>query len=146
MNDDEIDFPERDIIDAYVPREGEKCWLDSEWGQCCCVCRWHLPDFEHCAVNEKLREEKQNCICNILKGYICYPPDFGGKAFSGWPRHSIGCELFTPQEKGGDNMPKKDGKGPPSGSKGPRDGSGKGKGGAPGKGIGSKKGGKKGKC
>lgn len=41
-------------------------------------------------------------------------------------------------------MPKKDKTGPPTGAKGPRDGSGKGKGGAPGKGAGTKKGGKKG--
>ena len=45
-------------------------------------------------------------------------------------------------------MLKQDGKGPPSGANGPRDGqgSGKGKGQAPGKGVGQGKGGKKGSC
>ena len=49
-------------------------------------------------------------------------------------------------KKGGDNMPKKDGSGPPKKSNGPRDGSGGGKGRGTGKGSGSKSGGKKGKC
>jgi hypothetical protein len=40
--------------------------------------------------------------------------------------------------------PKRDKTGPPSGSKGPRDGRGGGKGRAPGKGIGTQKGGKRG--
>ena len=43
-------------------------------------------------------------------------------------------------------MPKKDGTGPRSGSRRPRDGRGQGKGRASGKGIGKKKGGKKGGC
>ena len=43
-------------------------------------------------------------------------------------------------------MPKRDKQGPPSGSKGPRNGLGSGKCRAPGRGIGSKKGGRKGKC
>lgn len=43
--------------------------------------------------------------------------------------------------------PRKDGKGPPKGATGPKDGRGKGKGTyVTGKGIGPKKGGKKGKC
>ena len=44
------------------------------------------------------------------------------------------------------DRPNKDGKGPRSGSPGPRDGRGGGKGRAGGKGVGKKKGGKKGKC
>jgi len=43
-------------------------------------------------------------------------------------------------------MPKRDGKGPSTWAKGPRDGQGCGKGKAPGKGIGQSKGGKKGSC
>ena len=45
-------------------------------------------------------------------------------------------------------MPRQDGKGPPAGGKGPQDGQGSGKDGdrAPGKGIGRRKGGKKGPC
>ena len=43
-------------------------------------------------------------------------------------------------------MPKHDGKGPPTGAKGPQDGRGKGKGRAQGKGVGKSKGGKKGTC
>jgi len=43
-------------------------------------------------------------------------------------------------------MPKKDGTGPPTGAKGPRDGQGSGKGKAPRKGAGQSKGGKKGSC
>lgn len=47
-------------------------------------------------------------------------------------------------------MPRRDGKGPPNGAKGPHDGRGSGKGKeaerAPGKGVGQRKGGKKGPC
>ena len=57
-----------------------------------------------------------------------------------------GNHIYIIGMKGGNNMPKKDGKGPPKGSGGPRDGHGGGKGRAPGKGSGSKSGGKKGKC
>ena len=44
------------------------------------------------------------------------------------------------------NIPRRDGTGPRSGSRGPRDGRGQGKGRAPGQGAGKKKGGKKGRC
>ena len=54
--------------------------------------------------------------------------------------------LIEDQDKGVDNMPKKDGTGPPRKSGGSHDGRGDGKGRAPGKGTGSKTGGKKGKC
>ncbi len=45
-------------------------------------------------------------------------------------------------------MPRRDGKGPPDGTKKPHDGrgSGNGKGRAPGKGVGQRKGGEKGPC
>lgn len=89
-----------DTIDAYIPKEDEKCWLDDpEIHQCCCVCKHHYPDYEHCTTNRKLRKEKDDCICNILKGYICIPPEFGGRAYSGWERHSIGCEMFERKDE-----------------------------------------------
>lgn len=56
------------------------------------------------------------------------------------------CLQFFHNRKEVIQMPKKDRTGPPKGSGGKRDGSGGGKGRAPGKGIGSKKGGGKGKC
>ena len=43
-------------------------------------------------------------------------------------------------------MPNRDGKGPSNGAKGPRDGRGQGKDRAPDKGVGRRKGGKKGPC
>jgi len=43
-------------------------------------------------------------------------------------------------------MPRRDGTGPPTGARGPRDGHGGGRRGAPGKGSGRKTGGRKGPC
>ena len=82
----------------------EKCWLnDHKIHQCCCACRSHLKDFEHCSHNPVLRAEKGKCVCWIQKGWICANPEIyeGKGGSSGWPEHSIGCELYQPRETGG---------------------------------------------
>lgn len=62
------------------------------------------------------------------------------------PVKATNSKPVTPDNTRRQNMPKKNGTGPPKGSGGRRDGSGGGKGNAPGKGTGRKSGGKKGKC
>lgn len=54
--------------------------------------------------------------------------------------------VYIQLKLGGIKMSNRDGKGPRSGSRGPRDGRGQGRGRASGKGIGRKKGGRKGNC
>lgn len=77
-----------------------ECQLNSNLKQCCCVCKWHIEDHYHCTTAMPLRYEIErlvggdHCICDMLKGWICYPPEMLGRAFSDWPEHSIGCEMF----------------------------------------------------
>jgi len=79
-----------------------KCYLNwisptgNPINQCCCKCQHHLIDYEHCSINTKLRDKTGSCICNIQKGWICVNPEiFKGKGgASGWPEHSIGCEVY----------------------------------------------------
>lgn len=90
-----------------------KCWMDDpEWKQCCCTCRFHLADHYHClhvtpmeklnlvdmprAKHKSIFGEKMSdaCDCSIQRGWICAPPDFYPKAYSNWPEHSVGCELW----------------------------------------------------
>jgi hypothetical protein len=76
--------------------EQEKCWMDSEVHQCCCTCKYHWADYEHCSVNRELRNETMKCICSIQKGWICVGQRATGSdhVYSNWPEHSIGCELW----------------------------------------------------
>lgn len=67
---------------------------DPQVRQCCCHCRYHLVDYQHCCTNPQLRQETGRCICDTIKGYICAPPEFEGKACSDWPNHSVGCEMY----------------------------------------------------
>lgn len=81
-------------------KKNEKCWLKTEHKQCCCKCSYHLTDYEHCTTNPALRKQKDNtCVCSIVKGYICAPPEFDGRCYSNWPKHSVGCEMYTPVKK-----------------------------------------------
>lgn len=79
-------------MDAVV--SSSECWMESKHHQCCCQCRHHIPDFYHCTIDTKLREEMEKCVCGIQKGWICIPPEFDGRAYSEWPEHSIGCEMY----------------------------------------------------
>ena len=75
-----------------------KCWLEDELNeQCCCNCAWHFEDYLHCNTIEDRKDH--GCVCNIIKGYICIPPEFEGRMHSGWPKHSCGCEMYTPKDK-----------------------------------------------
>jgi hypothetical protein len=77
-----------------IPDE-KGCYLNSSWHQCCCQCRFHIPDFYHCGVSRPEDMEK-GCVCLILKGWICLCliDENDVRAYSGWPEHDIGCELF----------------------------------------------------
>ena len=82
-----------------------KCWLnDPKIHQYCCSCEFHLIDYEHCDHNRELRDKTGKCICNIQKGWICCNPEIyeGKGASSGWPEHSIGCELYKKKGRGVD--------------------------------------------
>ena len=74
------------------------CWLHTEHRQCCCICRWHLRDYHHCTTNKKLRDETNGCVCSKQKGWVCVAPEMD-RVYSGWPNHSIGCEMFTKKKK-----------------------------------------------
>ena len=71
----------------------KKCPTDrTDFDQCCCECRFHIPDHKHCITVRK--KPKGTCVCNVRKGWICMMP--GSKvAYSRWPSHSVGCEMFT---------------------------------------------------
>lgn len=56
-----------------------------EHNQCCCVCKFHLPDQSHPLVDGGKISQR--------KGWICFPPEFNGLAFSGWSMHGL-CEQF----------------------------------------------------
>lgn len=76
------------------------CQINSEiikGGRCCCNCKYHIKDFQHCTTNRTLMDKKKACICSIPKGWICLAPEFDG-AFSGWSEHGM-CEMheFTTQ-------------------------------------------------
>jgi hypothetical protein len=62
-----------------------ECYLKL-YGQCCCTCLNHLTDVTHPITGEKSHGE--------FKGWICFPPEFEGKAFSGWSEHGM-CEMWS---------------------------------------------------
>lgn len=77
------------------PEEGNHCYMNEPpFYQCCCNCKHHLADYEHCITNPKLRDEKEACICNIQKGWVCHFPE-SDRVFSNWEEHSCGCELYS---------------------------------------------------
>lgn len=70
----------------------EKCWMKREDHplrnkQCCCLCEFLIPDFSHPWIDKKPITHR--------KGWICHIPLDRRGGYSGWPRHSIGCEMFT---------------------------------------------------
>jgi len=68
--------------------EQEECQLkEPPFRQCCCNCKHHIPDYSHPETDGKSVSNQ--------RGWICL---FGGDkdgAFSGWPEHSVGCELYN---------------------------------------------------
>lgn len=76
------------------------CRQFSHFRQCCCLCRWHWTDYYHCKHSYPEGHES-GCVCSIPKGYICVAPEIynGRGGTSGWPEHSVGCELFEYENK-----------------------------------------------
>jgi hypothetical protein len=77
-----------------------ECQLDKEpFKQCCCKCRFHLADHYHCSFDKPhlkaIGIDTEGCICKHVRGWICAPPEFQGRAHSNWPEHDVGCEMFT---------------------------------------------------
>lgn len=73
---------------------------DPDVRQCCCQCRYRLTDYHHCSTSPTLRRQTTHCVCGVMRGYICQPSGFDGKAHSHWPEHSVGCEMFTQKQEG----------------------------------------------
>jgi len=74
-------------------------------GECCCNCEHQLKDYWQCTtVDQDWRDDYEaakgekppQCVCNIVKGYICVPPGFikNGRrtAHSNWSEHGM-CEM-----------------------------------------------------
>lgn len=57
--------------------------------QCCCRCQYLVEDRSHPHTDGQ-------SMANI-RGYICGAPEMG-YMMSGWPRHSVGCEMFSDRE------------------------------------------------
>ena len=66
----------------------EKCYKkDPDIQQCCCICMSHRKDYSHPHTDGK-------AVTNV-RGYICQTDSIGDSGpHSGWPKHSVGCELF----------------------------------------------------
>jgi len=87
----------------------ETCQMEAEpFKQCCCNCENHLPTHEHCTTNPTMRQEAMKkaggpaCICSIRNGWACVLPkmeDVERVAYTNWPEHSCGCELYTIRKK-----------------------------------------------
>lgn len=62
------------------------CCIESDYtrGRCCCNCRHHLRDHAH--------PETTGGSVKVQMGWICFPPEFDGAAFSGWTEHGM-CEM-----------------------------------------------------
>jgi len=86
----------------------KECWLNKEpFHQCCCTCLLHWEDVTHCQEDKKFIEtaypNHKGCGCGLNKGWLCLfvAQDGERKAISGWPKHSIGCELHITKKEGG---------------------------------------------
>lgn len=59
--------------------------------QCCCICEHHYEDCSH--------PHTDGGSILSCRGYVCVLPNFLDSErrqamHSGWPEHSIGCEMF----------------------------------------------------
>jgi len=69
----------------------EEC-QKAEHNGCCCNCKFHAVDLEHCVTNPTLRKHVGHC--STPKGYACtVQMQETGKIFSGWSQHGL-CEMF----------------------------------------------------
>lgn len=78
----------------------ESCQLEvGPHFQCCCNCKHHWQDFHHCHTAPVLRDAEEKCVCSVPKGYACVVfkvmEPKNGAIHSGWPEHSIGCEMYS---------------------------------------------------
>ena len=70
----------------------EKCFKNEPpFNQCCCMCGYHFEDHSHPTTDGKQITE--------IKGYACCCFEYKCIVFSGWPKHSMGCELFYEKEE-----------------------------------------------
>lgn len=66
----------------------DNCYLPKEpFFQCCCNCESHKEDHSHPSIDGER-------VTNV-KGYICIAD--GTHFTSGWPLHSVGCEMYIPK-------------------------------------------------
>ncbi len=66
----------------------DKGWHD---GSCCCNCKNHYEDFNHCTTGG---QKENGCVCSEHKGWICLISFEGEtpRAHSGWSEHGM-CEM-----------------------------------------------------
>lgn len=81
------------IQDDDIDQLEEGCCLDDAYAysldQCCCKCMWHVPVFSHPKTDGKSITNQKGWAC------IGFPDDEKEiYCFSGWKKHSCGCELF----------------------------------------------------
>ena len=77
-----------------------ECQIEkNKWGQCCCICKYHLPVYHHCTTNPILRDQLERCICSMFKSWACVPPEGFNCVHDEWDEHSIGCEMFEKAEQ-----------------------------------------------
>jgi hypothetical protein len=62
----------------------DKCMTD-KMGECCCTCRYHVPDCHHPDTTGKSMSEQ--------RGWVCLAPEFDC-VFSGWGEHGA-CEMYA---------------------------------------------------
>lgn len=74
--------------------------------QCCCNCVYLKPVHFHCCTKPtptgKPRKSGE-CFCKVQKGWACVGPEGGegiGRIYDNWPKHSCGCEEYTPKDNG----------------------------------------------
>ena len=78
----------------------EKCWMDDpDLHQCCCTCRYLRPTHLHEWF--VVDRGSHGCICDIQLGWACaMPQEFINKIYINWDKHSVGCEMWTPDKDG----------------------------------------------
>lgn len=79
-----------------------ECQLNGRFKQCCCNCSYHWQDNHHCTTAPPEIRRDADCVCSVRKGWACvvFKVTKGGPIYSGWPEHSIGCEMYTPKQGG----------------------------------------------
>lgn len=75
-----------------MTRPIKSCWMNREDSplrirQCCCKCKFLIPDYSHPWVDGKPISHR--------KGWICVVELDRRGGMSGWKHHDLGCEMFT---------------------------------------------------